>query len=63
MSTYVAFLRAINVAGHAILKMEALKESFAAAGCGSVRTSDEDRRVRPKRGVMKKPATAARSAR
>jgi uncharacterized protein (DUF1697 family) len=38
MSTYVAFLRAINVAGHAILKMEALKESFAAAGCGSVRT-------------------------
>jgi len=38
MNTYVAFLRAINVAGHAILKMDALKESFAAAGCGSVRT-------------------------
>ena len=35
---YVAFLRAINVAGHAIVKMDALKASFDAAGCASVRT-------------------------
>jgi uncharacterized protein (DUF1697 family) len=30
MTPYVAFLRAINVAGHAIVKMEALEASFAA---------------------------------
>jgi len=38
MSTYVAFLRAINVAGHGSIRMEALKRAFDRAGCGAVRT-------------------------
>jgi uncharacterized protein (DUF1697 family) len=38
MKTYVAFLRAINVAGHAILKKDALRASFVAAGCVNART-------------------------
>src|SRR6185295_18091261 len=38
MNTYVAFMRAINVAGHSIVKMEALREAFASAGCKNVRT-------------------------
>ncbi len=33
---HVAFLRAINVAGHAVVKMEDLKEAFTAAGCRNV---------------------------
>src|SRR5258706_5312036 len=36
--TYVAFLRAINVAGHAIVKMTDLKDTFTTAGCENVRT-------------------------
>jgi uncharacterized protein (DUF1697 family) len=35
---YVAFLRAINVAGHAIVSMTDLRDAFADAGCLSVRT-------------------------
>ena len=38
MTKYVAFIRAINVAGHASVKMSDLKEAFAAAGCKDVRT-------------------------
>ena len=38
MTTYVAFIRAINVAGHASVKMNELKRVFVAAGCGDVRT-------------------------
>ena len=38
MITYVAFLRAINVAGHNIVRMSALRDAFAAAGCKNVRT-------------------------
>ncbi len=38
MSQYIAFLRAINVPGHARLRMSALKGAFAAAGCTGVRT-------------------------
>jgi uncharacterized protein (DUF1697 family) len=38
VTTYVAFLRAINVAGHPIVKMTDLKDSFTAAGCKNVRT-------------------------
>ena len=37
-TTHIAFLRAINVAGHAIVKMTDLKDAFVAAGCGNVRT-------------------------
>jgi uncharacterized protein (DUF1697 family) len=37
-TTYIAFLRAINVAGHAVVKMTDLKDTFAAAGCCNVRT-------------------------
>ncbi len=36
--TYVAFIRAINVAGHASLKMTDARDAFAAAGCRNVRT-------------------------
>jgi uncharacterized protein (DUF1697 family) len=35
---HVAFIRAINVAGHASVKMSDLREAFAAAGCRSVKT-------------------------
>jgi len=38
VATYLAFLRAINVAGHPIVKMENLKRCFAAAGCKNART-------------------------
>ncbi len=38
MSKYIAFLRAINVAGHARVRMSALTGAFAAAGCTGVRT-------------------------
>lgn len=38
MSTWVAFLRAINVAGHATVKMTDLRRAFEAAGCRNVRT-------------------------
>jgi uncharacterized protein (DUF1697 family) len=38
MGTYVAFLRAVNVAGHGRLLMEDLKSGFTAAGCRRVRT-------------------------
>lgn len=38
MTTHVAFLRAINVGGHAIVKMTDLRDAFAAAGCKDVRT-------------------------
>ena len=38
MTTYIAFLRAINVAGHPSVRMEALKAAFSAAGCANVRS-------------------------
>jgi uncharacterized protein (DUF1697 family) len=38
VTTYVAFMRAVNVAGHAVVRMEALRGAFAAAGCENVRT-------------------------
>ena len=38
MTTYLAFLRAINVAGHAIVRMTDLRDAFAAADCKKVRT-------------------------
>jgi uncharacterized protein (DUF1697 family) len=38
VATYVAFLRAINVAGHAVVKMADLRDAFAAAGCRNVRS-------------------------
>jgi uncharacterized protein (DUF1697 family) len=38
MIRYVAFLRAINVAGHAIIKMTDLRDAFSAAGCKNTTT-------------------------
>ena len=38
MNRYVAFLRAINVGGHAIVNMSDLRDAFTAAGCQGVRT-------------------------
>ena len=37
-TTYVAFLRALNVAGHSKLKMDVLRQAFAAAGGRNVAT-------------------------
>ena len=38
MTRYIAFLRAINVGGHARIPMHDLRDAFGAAGCLSVRT-------------------------
>ena len=38
MNQYVAFIRAINVAGHASVKMSDVRDAFVAAGCRGVRT-------------------------
>ena len=38
MTRYIAFLRAINVAGQKLIKMKELARIFAAAGCKNVRT-------------------------
>ena len=38
MTTYVAFLRAINVGGHGVVKMTDLRDAFTTAGCKNVRT-------------------------
>jgi uncharacterized protein (DUF1697 family) len=38
VSTYVAFIRAINVAGHASLRMTDVRDAFVAAGGRGVRT-------------------------
>ncbi len=38
MTRYVAFLRAINVAGHARVSMGSVRDAFAAAGCRGVQT-------------------------
>jgi len=38
MGGYVAFLRAINVAGHATVKMTDLARAFGSAGCANVQT-------------------------
>ena len=35
---HVAFIRAINVAGHAVVKMDRVRDAFAAAGCRNVRS-------------------------
>src|SRR5262245_2141737 len=38
MKKYVAFLRAVNIAGHAIVRMNRLRDAFEAAGCKDVGT-------------------------
>jgi uncharacterized protein (DUF1697 family) len=38
MKKYVAFLRAVNVAGHVIVRMTDLRDAFTAAGCKDVKT-------------------------
>ncbi len=38
MTTYVAFLRAINVGGHSIIKMTDLKQMFESFGLENVQT-------------------------
>jgi uncharacterized protein (DUF1697 family) len=38
MTRHVAFVRAINVGGHAVVRMKDLQEMFASAGCSDVRT-------------------------
>jgi len=38
MPQYVAFMRAVNVAGHARVSMSDVRAAFAAAGCEKVRT-------------------------
>ena len=67
MPQFVAFIRAINVAGHAAVSMTALREAFEAAGCLNVRTVIQsgnvlfdlrDRAVAP---VLKKFTTRLRT--
>jgi uncharacterized protein (DUF1697 family) len=38
MTRYVALLRAVNVAGHAVVKMADLRDAFTDAGCAGVRS-------------------------
>lgn len=38
METYIAMLRGINVSGHKIIKMDALRKAFEDSGYGNVRT-------------------------
>ena len=38
VTTYVAFLRAINVGGQAVVRMSRLRDAFTAAGCVDART-------------------------
>lgn len=38
MTRHVAFLRAINVAGHASVRMRDVKDAFESAGCKRVTT-------------------------
>ena len=45
MHKYVAFLRAINVGGHAIIKMEDLKQMFESFGLAKVQTYIESGNV------------------
>jgi len=38
MKTYISILRGINVSGHKIIKMEALRTSYKNMGCSNVKT-------------------------
>lgn len=38
MSVYIALLRGVNVSGHKMMKMDALREAMTQAGCDSVQT-------------------------
>ena len=38
MTTYVVFLRAVNVGGHGVVRMTDVRDAFVAAGCRNVRT-------------------------
>jgi len=38
MSVYIALLRGVNVSGHRMMKMDALREAMTQAGCDSVQT-------------------------
>ena len=64
---HVAFIRAINVAGHAVVRMERVRDAFTAAGCRNVRsyiqsgnvlfdapgaTAPLSRRIRTKLGAL-----------
>jgi len=54
VSQYVAFMRAINVAGHASVRMTDLRGVFAAAGCRNVTTFIQSGNVlfdSPERGI------------
>lgn len=52
--TYIAFLRAVNVGGRTIVKMNDLKQAFSLAGCERVRTYIQSGNIvfdAPKRSV------------
>jgi uncharacterized protein (DUF1697 family) len=57
---YVAFLRAINVAGHATVNMADLKRAFAAAGCDAVETCIQSGNVIFESSGTTKPALFAK---
>jgi uncharacterized protein (DUF1697 family) len=56
MGRHVAFLRAINVAGHPTLRMSAVAEAFVTAGCDNVRTVIQSGNVIFDAGKMKEAA-------
>jgi uncharacterized protein (DUF1697 family) len=56
MIRYIAFLRAINVAGHSKVKMSDLKQAFIAAGCKNVITYIQSGNV-----IFETPAAEAES--
>ena len=45
MTKYIAFLRAINVGGAKIIKMDHLRKMFESFGLENVQTRSEERRV------------------
>ena len=53
MTTYIAFLRGINVTGHKIIKMEALRMMFESMGFKNVRTYIQSGNVKFETGNIK----------
>lgn len=54
--THIAFLRAINVGGHAVVSMKALAAAFKAAGCRDVKTFLQSGNLAFKAAGAKTPA-------
>jgi uncharacterized protein (DUF1697 family) len=60
MSSCVAFMRAVNVAGHAKVEMRAVRDAFAAAGCRDVRSYIQSGNVIFELSAARSPAVTQR---